>query len=73
MMMQRGGLAEVFGEPIDKAKWAREMPLSLVAAAKPGDWKGLRIYFDTCRSGSAGGWGCGSPVRSCCASCSTGC
>jgi enterochelin esterase-like enzyme len=46
MMMQRGGLAEVFGEPIDKAKWAKEMPLALVAAAKAEDWKGLRIYFD---------------------------
>jgi S-formylglutathione hydrolase FrmB len=46
MVMQRGGLGEKFGDPIDKAKWAHEMPLGLVAACKPDDWKGLRFYFD---------------------------
>ena len=46
MMMQRGGLAEVFGNPIDKKKWAHEMPLALAADTKPADLKGLKIYFD---------------------------
>ena len=46
MMMQRGGLAEVFGNPIDKKKWAHEMPLALAAETKPADLKGLKIYFD---------------------------
>lgn len=46
MMMQRGGLAAVFGDPIDKKKWAHEMPLSLAAETKPDVLKGLNIYFD---------------------------
>jgi len=46
MMMERGGLDKVFGDPIDKAKWAHEMPLGLTASMKPEELKGLHIYFD---------------------------
>src|SRR5712671_2682187 len=46
MMIQRGGLGTVFGDPIDKVKWAHEMPLGLVASMKPEELKGLHIYFD---------------------------
>ena len=45
MMLDRG-LDKVFGDPIEKAKWAHEMPLGLVASMKPEDFKGLQIYFD---------------------------
>jgi enterochelin esterase-like enzyme len=45
-MMQRGGLAKEFGDPIDKAKWQAQMPLAIVAAKKPEDLKSLQIYFD---------------------------
>lgn len=45
-IMQRGGLAKEFGDPIDKAKWQEHMPLAIVAAKKPEDFKGLQIYFD---------------------------
>jgi enterochelin esterase-like enzyme len=44
--LRRGGLYKVLGDPIDKAKWAAEMPLGIVAARKVEDLKGLRIYFD---------------------------
>jgi enterochelin esterase-like enzyme len=46
MMIRRSGLAEVFGDPIDKEKWAAEMPLGLVAAKRPEELEGLAIYFD---------------------------
>jgi len=46
LQRMRRTLTDVFGDPIDKAKWAHEMPLGLAAAAKPDEWKSLRIYFD---------------------------
>lgn len=42
----RSGLAEVFGDPIDKDKWAAEMPMGLVRRAGEQKFAGLRIYFD---------------------------
>jgi S-formylglutathione hydrolase FrmB len=42
----RGGLDQVLGNPIDKAKWAEHMPMAIVAAKKPADLQGLQIYFD---------------------------
>lgn len=44
--IQSGGLDKVLGNPIDPAKWAEQMPLSLVAAKKPEDLKGMNLYFD---------------------------
>ena len=46
MRFLRGGLREQFGDPIDKDKWAQQMPMGLVALNKPADFKGLQIYFD---------------------------
>jgi S-formylglutathione hydrolase FrmB len=40
------GLSEVFGDPIDKAKWAAEMPMGIVRNAGKDAFKSLRIYFD---------------------------
>ena len=45
-MIRRGGLGEVLGDPIDKAKWQQHMPLGIVAAKQPADLAGLQIYFD---------------------------
>jgi S-formylglutathione hydrolase FrmB len=45
-MMVQNGLDKVFGNPIDKDKWAKEMPMGIVATSKPEDFKGLKIYFD---------------------------
>lgn len=45
-MVERNGLDKVLGNPIDKAKWAEQMPLGLVASKKPEEWKSLHIYFD---------------------------
>ena len=42
----RGGLKEQLGDPIDKDKWAAQMPMGLVALKKPKDLHGLQIYFD---------------------------
>jgi len=42
----RGGLEKEFGTPIDKAKWAAQMPLGLVATKKSEDFAGLQVYFD---------------------------
>lgn len=44
--IENGGLDKVFGNPIDKVKWAEQMPLGIVASKKPADLKGLHIYFD---------------------------
>ena len=46
MRFLRGSLREQLGDPIDKDKWARQMPMGLVALKKPADFKGLQIYFD---------------------------
>jgi S-formylglutathione hydrolase FrmB len=46
MMMRRGGLGEVFGDPIDKVKWAAEMPMGLVRNADEKAFANLAIYFD---------------------------
>jgi len=40
------GLAEVFGNPIDKVKWAAEMPMGLARSAPKDAFAKLRIYFD---------------------------
>jgi enterochelin esterase-like enzyme len=40
------GLAAVFGDPIDPAKWAAEMPMGLVRNAGKDKFAKLRIYFD---------------------------
>ncbi|MFK7742388.1 MAG: alpha/beta hydrolase [Planctomycetota bacterium] len=42
----RGGLREQLGDPIDKDKWAEQMPMGLIARRTPADLKGLQIYFD---------------------------
>jgi enterochelin esterase-like enzyme len=46
MRFLRGGLREQLGDPIDKDKWAQQMPMALVALRKPKDFMGLQIYFD---------------------------
>ena len=45
-MLERGGLDAVFGNPIEKDKWAREMPTALVTSIDLEKLKTLRIYFD---------------------------
>lgn len=40
------GLGEVFGDPIDQAKWAAEMPMGIARKAAKGAFANLRIYFD---------------------------
>ena len=42
----RGGIAQHLGDPIDKDKWAEQMPMGLVARRTPTQLKGLQIYFD---------------------------
>jgi enterochelin esterase-like enzyme len=42
----RNGLDKALGNPIDKTKWAEQMPMAIVATKKPADLKGLQIYFD---------------------------
>ena len=42
----RGALREQLGDPIDPEKWARQMPMGLVALKKPAELYGLQIYFD---------------------------
>lgn len=44
--MLRGGIAEQLGDPIDKTKWAAQMPMGIVQNGKPESLKGLQIYFD---------------------------
>jgi S-formylglutathione hydrolase FrmB len=44
--IDRGGLAEVLGNPIDAKKWAEHMPLALAASMDVDKLKTLRIYFD---------------------------
>lgn len=56
-MMSRG-LDAVFGDPIDKAKWAAEMPMGLARNAKEGAFSKLEIYFD---AGSEDRYGFGPP------------
>ncbi len=45
-MIERGGLGDVFGDPIDVKKWQREMPLALAADLPLETLASLRIYFD---------------------------
>ncbi len=52
--LERGGLDKVFGNPIDKTKWAEQMPLGIVSMKKAEDFKGLHIYFD---AGTEDGYG----------------
>lgn len=42
----RGSLAEQLGNPIDKAKWAAQMPIAIAAAKTPKDLQDLWIYTD---------------------------
>lgn len=45
-MIERGGLGEVFGDPIDAKKWQSEMPLAIAANATVETLTSVRIYFD---------------------------
>lgn len=45
-MVERLGLKEMFGDPIQKEPWAKANPLNLALAADPKDLEGMRIYFD---------------------------
>lgn len=45
-MLESGGLDAVFGNPIEKDKWAREMPMALAGNLELDKLKTLRIYFD---------------------------
>lgn len=40
------GVNEVFGDPIDPAKWAAHMPLAIVRDADAKKFAALKIYFD---------------------------
>ena len=44
--MMRFGLDGVFGDPIDKEKWAAEMPMGLARNAEKDKYTTLAIYFD---------------------------
>ncbi|MEC7583221.1 MAG: alpha/beta hydrolase-fold protein [Planctomycetota bacterium] len=44
--MMRFGLSDVFGDPIDKEKWAAEMPMGLARNAEKDKYTNLAIYFD---------------------------
>ncbi|MFO1052592.1 MAG: alpha/beta hydrolase-fold protein [Planctomycetota bacterium] len=45
--MTRGlGVAEVLGDPIDKDKWAAQMPMAMLDAMPKEKLAALRIYFD---------------------------
>lgn len=37
---------QIFGDPIDKKEWAKEIPVALLATMETKTLKGLRIYFD---------------------------
>ena len=39
-------VARQLGDPIDKDKWAEQMPMGLVQRRNPEALKGLQIYFD---------------------------
>lgn len=45
-MIRMMGLNEMFGDPIDKKKWAAEMPMGLARAAEKDTFSSLAIYFD---------------------------
>jgi S-formylglutathione hydrolase FrmB len=45
-MLQSLGLDELFGDPIDKAKWAKAMPAGILQSIDADHLAGLRIYFD---------------------------
>jgi S-formylglutathione hydrolase len=45
-MVQRLGLEEVFGNPIEKEPWQKANPLCLAMRAEPDKLRGLHIYFD---------------------------
>jgi enterochelin esterase family protein len=45
-MLEQGGLAEVFGNPIDADKWGKEMPLAMAGTMDKDQLASLRIYFD---------------------------
>jgi enterochelin esterase family protein len=45
-MLERGGLAEVFGNPIDLEKWGKHMPLALAESTPVAQLQSLAIYFD---------------------------
>jgi enterochelin esterase family protein len=38
--------SQIFGDPIDKKEWAKEIPIAILSTKKPKDLAGLRIYFD---------------------------
>ncbi len=40
------GVNEVFGDPIDPAKWAAHMPLAIIRDAEAKQFAALKIYFD---------------------------
>jgi len=46
MRFLRGGIREQLGDPIDKDKWAAQMPMGIVALKKPAELQGLQVYFD---------------------------
>jgi len=45
-MLERGGLDQVFGNPIDLEKWRQHMPLALAESMDLEQLKSLQIYFD---------------------------
>lgn len=45
-MLERGGLDQVFGNPIDTKKWTAHMPLALAESMDVDTLKSLQIYFD---------------------------
>ncbi|HLU40581.1 MAG TPA: alpha/beta hydrolase-fold protein [Planctomycetota bacterium] len=57
-MVERGGLDAVFGNPIDKEKWAQHMPLALAASMDTEELSRLAIYFD---AGTEDRYGFGPP------------
>jgi len=50
----------VFGDPIDKKKWATEVPMALIQTRPARSFGDLRIYFD---AGSADRYKFGEPNR----------
>lgn len=53
-------IERVFGNPIDKKKWATEVPMALIQAKPAKTFEGLRIYLD---AGSADRYKFGEPNR----------
>lgn len=51
---------KVFGDPIDKAKWATEIPMALIQKKPAKAFADLRIYID---AGSSDRYGFGEPNR----------